>query len=131
MFVWSLFAFTCACLELRDWYASSSIAVIKSKNNGITKSSPVFLSFFLYLLIHSFSFLSFSLSTLLFICAYFLFFSSSKSDPFFSFILSLIYVVPSLSFQTFFTGIYNCRRHFKIQYVIAIYLMKWLTNFMI
>ena len=28
-------------------------------------------------------------------------------------------------------GIWNCRRHLKIQYVIAIHLMKWLTNFMI
>ena len=38
-------------------------------------------------------------------------------------------VVPSISFQTFCTGIQNCRRHLKIQYVIAIHLMRWLTNF--
>ena len=35
-----------------------------------------------------------------------------------------IYVVHSISLQTFRTGIY-----LKIQYVIAIHLMRWLTNF--
>ena len=40
-------------------------------------------------------------------------------------------MVHSISFQPFFfcSGIYNCRRLFKIQYVIAIHLMRWLTNF--
>ena len=42
----------------------------------------------------------------------------------------LIYVVPSVSFQTFFcTGIYNYLRLLKIRYVIAIHLMRWQTNF--
>ena len=40
-----------------------------------------------------------------------------------------IYVVHSISFQIFFcTGILNCHRLLKIQYVIAIHLMRWLTN---
>ena len=39
------------------------------------------------------------------------------------------YVADPIGFQTFFTGIQNCRRHFKVQYVIAIHLMRWLTNF--
>ena len=39
------------------------------------------------------------------------------------------YEVPSISFQTFCTGIENCRRLLKIQYVIAIHFMIWLTNF--
>ena len=35
-----------------------------------------------------------------------------------------------ISFQPFFsTGIYNCRRLLKIQYLIAIHYMRWLTNF--
>ena len=34
-----------------------------------------------------------------------------------------------ISFQAFFTNISNCRRLLKIQYVIAIYLMRWLNNF--
>ena len=40
-------------------------------------------------------------------------------------------MVPSLGFQTFFfcTGIQNCRRLFKIQYVIAIHLIRRRTNF--
>ena len=40
-----------------------------------------------------------------------------------------IYVVHSISFQTFLYKILNCRRLLKIQYVIAIYLMRWLTSF--
>ena len=40
-----------------------------------------------------------------------------------------IYVVPSISFQLFCIGIQNCRRHLKIQYAIAIHVMRWLTNF--
>ena len=34
-------------------------------------------------------------------------------------------------FPDFFfgTGIWNCRRHLKIQYLIAIHLMRWLTKF--
>ena len=36
-----------------------------------------------------------------------------------------IYVVPSISFQTFFL---YCRRHLTIQYVIAIHLMRCLNN---
>ena len=42
------------------------------------------------------------------------------------------YVVHLISFQTFFfffTGIQNCCRLLKIQYVIAIHLMRWMTNF--
>ena len=39
------------------------------------------------------------------------------------------YVVHSISFQTFFTGIWICRRLLKIQYVIAIHRMRWQTNF--
>ena len=35
----------------------------------------------------------------------------------------------SISFQTFCTGIWNCCRLLKIQYVIAIHLMRWQTNF--
>ena len=43
---------------------------------------------------------------------------------------NIIYVVHSISFHTFFcTGIYNCRWLLKIHYVIAIHLMRWLTNF--
>ena len=38
-------------------------------------------------------------------------------------------MVPSISFQTFCTGIQNCSRLLKIQHVIAIYLMRWLANF--
>ena len=38
------------------------------------------------------------------------------------------YVVYSISFRTFCTDIRNCRRLSKIQYVIATYLMRWLTN---
>ena len=41
-----------------------------------------------------------------------------------------IYVLYSISFQTFFyTDIKNCRRLLIIQYVIAMHLMRWLTNF--
>ena len=43
--------------------------------------------------------------------------------------MMMIYVVHSISFQTFCTGIYNCRRLLRILYVIAIDLMRWLTNF--
>ena len=40
------------------------------------------------------------------------------------------YVVNSISFQAFFVHAYKmCRRHLKIHYVIAIHLMRWLTNF--
>ena len=39
------------------------------------------------------------------------------------------YVVHSVRFQTFCTDIQNCRRLLKIQYVIAIHFMRWLTNF--
>ena len=45
------------------------------------------------------------------------------------YISKYIYVVPSISFQTFCRGIQNCRRLLNIQYVIAIHLMTWLTNF--
>ena len=38
-------------------------------------------------------------------------------------------MVLSISFQTFCTGIYNCRRLLKIQYVIAIHPTIWRTNF--
>ena len=38
-------------------------------------------------------------------------------------------MVYSISFQTFCTGIQNYRRLLKIQYVIAIHLMRWQTNF--
>ena len=39
------------------------------------------------------------------------------------------YVVPSVSFQNFFcTGILNSSRLLKIQYVIAIHLIRWLTD---
>ena len=31
--------------------------------------------------------------------------------------------------RLFCTGIWNCRRLLKIQYIIAIHLMRWLTNF--
>ena len=38
-------------------------------------------------------------------------------------------MVPSIIFQTFFcTSIQNCRRCLKIQYVIAIHLMRWLIS---
>ena len=38
--------------------------------------------------------------------------------------------MPSISFQTFFcTGIYNCHRLLKNQYVIAIHVMRRLSNF--
>ena len=40
------------------------------------------------------------------------------------YIYIFIYLVHSISFQTFFTGIKNCCRHLKIQYVIAIHLMR-------
>ena len=36
----------------------------------------------------------------------------------------LNYMVPSIGFQTFCTGIYNCRRLLKIHCVIAIHLMR-------
>ena len=40
------------------------------------------------------------------------------------------YEVPTISFQTFFRmGIKNCHRHLKTHYVIAIHMMRWLTNF--
>ena len=42
-----------------------------------------------------------------------------------------IYVVSSRSFPTFRRGIYNCRRHLTIQYIIAIHLMRWLNNFIL
>ena len=43
---------------------------------------------------------------------------------------SSIYVVHSISFQTFFVqGFSNCCSLLKIHYVIAIHLMRWLTNF--
>ena len=35
----------------------------------------------------------------------------------------------SISSRLFCTGISNCRRLLKIQYVIVMYLMRWLTNF--
>ena len=38
------------------------------------------------------------------------------------------YVVNPISFQTFCTGILNCRRLLRIQYVIAIHLIRGLTN---
>ena len=39
-------------------------------------------------------------------------------------------MVPSIRFQTFFcTAIENFRRLFKIQYLIATHLMRWLINF--
>ena len=41
-----------------------------------------------------------------------------------------IYVVHSIGLQTLFcTGIYNYHRLLNIQYVIAIHLIRWLTNF--
>ena len=40
-----------------------------------------------------------------------------------------IYVLHSISFQTFCTGIENWRTLLKIHYIIAIHLMRWLTNF--
>ena len=39
-----------------------------------------------------------------------------------------MYVVNSISLQTFWTGIYNCRRLLKIHYVISLHLIRWLTN---
>ena len=38
-------------------------------------------------------------------------------------------MVPLIGFQTFCTGIQNCRTLLKMQYVIAIHLIRWLTNF--
>ena len=38
-------------------------------------------------------------------------------------------MVHSISFQTFCTGFQNCGRLLKIQYVIAIHLMRCLKNF--
>ena len=35
----------------------------------------------------------------------------------------------SISLQNFLYNHKNCRRHLKIQYVIAIYLIRWLTHF--
>ena len=40
-----------------------------------------------------------------------------------------MYVVISISFQIFYSGISNCHRLLKTHYVIAIRLMRWLTNF--
>ena len=39
------------------------------------------------------------------------------------------YVAPSISLQTFLYKHLNCRRLLKIHYVIAIHLIRWLTNF--
>ena len=39
------------------------------------------------------------------------------------------YQLEIISYQFFCTGIWHCRRHLKIQYVIAIHVMRWLTNF--
>ena len=47
-----------------------------------------------------------------------------------SLLVLFTYEVPSIRFQTFFCkGIWNCLRLLKIMYVIAIHLMRWLTNF--
>ena len=40
-----------------------------------------------------------------------------------------MYVVHSIIYRLFCTDIYNYRRLLKIHYVIAIHLMRWLTNF--
>ena len=42
---------------------------------------------------------------------------------------SYVYVVLSIRFQAFFVHHLKCHRLLKIQYVIAIHLMRWLTNF--
>ena len=39
------------------------------------------------------------------------------------------YVVHSIGFQTFLYRHWKCRRLLKIHYVIAMHLMRWLTNF--
>ena len=42
----------------------------------------------------------------------------------------VMYVVPSIGFQTFFVQAFkNCRRVLRIHYVIVIHLIRWLTNF--
>ena len=38
-------------------------------------------------------------------------------------------VVPSKVPRLFCTDIWNCRRHLNIQHLIAIHLIRWLTNF--
>ena len=40
-----------------------------------------------------------------------------------------IYVVLSRSFLIFYTAMENCRRFLKIQFIIAIHLMRWLNDF--
>ena len=44
-------------------------------------------------------------------------------------VLTFTYEVPSISFQTFFVQAFKIRVDLKIQFVIAIHLKRWLTNF--